>query len=265
VRVAVVTLFPDLVRTFLAHGLIRRAIGAGVLEAAVVDLRDHAHDRHRTVDDVPFGGGGGMVLRPEPLFEAVESVRREGDETILLSPQGEPLTHGLAAALASRPGLVLICGRYEGVDERVRVGLVDREVSIGDYVLMGGELPALVLLEVVARHLPGVLGNARSAAEDSFAAGLLDHPHYTRPATFRGMAVPEVLTRGDHGAIARWRRREALRATMEKRPDLLARAPLDADDAAWLEALRRERGPAGAAAPRPARASWRSGSGRMES
>ena len=239
-RATVVTIFPDLVRAFLGAGLVGRAVEAGQLEARVVDLRTHAHDRHRTVDDVPFGGGGGMVLKPEPLFEAVETHKRPGDVVILLSPQGTPLTHALAAGLAAAPGLLLLCGRYEGVDERVRLELVDREISIGDYVLMGGELPALVLLESVARHLPGVLGNETSAAQDSFAQGLLDYPQYTRPQEFRGRRVPEVLVSGDHGAVAAWRRREALRATWAKRPDLLAGAALDETDRSMLASIKRD-------------------------
>jgi tRNA (guanine37-N1)-methyltransferase len=239
-RITIVSIFPDLVRAFLGAGLIGRAVEAKTLEAKVVDLRDHAHNRHRMVDDVPFGGGGGMVLKPEPLFEAVETHRQPGDVVILLSPQGEPLTHALATELAGSPGLLLLCGRYEGVDERVRFALVDREVSIGDYVLMGGELPALVLLEAVARHLPGVLGNETSAARDSFAQGLLDFPHYTRPQEFRGHRVPDVLVSGDHAAVAAWRRREALRATWAKRPDLLEGAVLDETDRAVLASLRRD-------------------------
>jgi tRNA (guanine37-N1)-methyltransferase len=239
-RATVVTIFPDLVRTFLGAGIVGRAVESGLLETKVVDLRDHAHDRHRTVDDVPFGGGGGMVLKPEPLFEAVETHRKPGDVVILLSPQGEPLNHGLAAGLAGKPGLLLLCGRYEGVDERVRLELVDREISIGDYVLMGGELPALVLLECVARHLPGVLGNETSAGQDSFAQGLLDYPHYTRPQEFRGRRVPDVLVSGDHGAVAAWRRREGLRATLKKRPDLLERAALDETDRGMLASLKRD-------------------------
>ena len=239
-RITIISIFPDLVRTFLGAGLVGRAVEAKTLETKVVDLRDHAHDRHRTVDDVPFGGGGGMVLKPEPLFEAVETHRQPGDAVILLSPQGEPLTHALATELAGSRGLLLLCGRYEGVDERVRLELVDREVSIGDYVLMGGELPALVLLEAVARHLPGVLGNETSAARDSFAQGLQDFPHYTRPQEFRGLRVPDVLVSGDHGAVAAWRRQEALRATWAKRPDLLERAALDETDRAVLASLGRD-------------------------
>jgi len=227
------------VRGVLGHGLLKRAIESGALAVDVADLRNFAHDRHRTVDDAPFGGGGGMVLKPEPLCEAIEAVKRPGERVVLLSPQGAPLTHARAAALAGAPGLVLVCGRYEGVDERVLETVVDEEVSIGDYVLMGGELPALVLLEVVARHLPGVLGNEDSAGADSFAAGILDFPHYTRPAEFRGRKVPDVLLSGDHAEVARWRRAEALRQTLRKRPDLLAGASLTGEDNAIIDRLKR--------------------------
>jgi tRNA (guanine37-N1)-methyltransferase len=240
-RACVVTIFPDLIRGFLDHGLIKRARENGVLDVSVVDLRDHAHDRHSCVDDAPFGGGGGMVMRPEPLFEAVAAHRREGEKVLLMSPQGTPLNHALAARLAVLPGVLMICGRYEGVDERVREALVDEEISIGDYVLMGGEMPALVVLEAVARLVPGVLGNEESSGRDSFVRGLLDFPHYTRPQEFHGMRVPEVLVSGDHGAVERWRRRESLRQTLSKRPDLLASAPLDREDAAILDELRKEK------------------------
>ncbi len=238
-RVTFVTIFPDLVRAVLGHGLLKRGIEAGTLAVEVADLRDYAHDRHRQVDDAPFGGGGGMVLKPEPLCEAIEAVRRPGERVVLLSPQGRRLDHAKAVELAGRPGLVLVCGRYEGVDERVREAVVDEEVSIGDYVLMGGELPALVLLEALARHVPGVLGNGESAAAESFAAGLLDFPHYTRPAEFRGRKVPDVLLSGDHDAVARWRRAEALRQTWRKRPELLAAASLNDEDNAIIDRLKR--------------------------
>lgn len=238
-RAVFVTIFPELVRGALGHGLLRRAIESKALEVEVRDLRDFAHDRHRQVDDAPFGGGGGMVLKPEPLCEAVEAVKRPGERVVLLSPQGARLTHAKAKALADFPGLVLLCGRYEGVDERVRDLVVDEEVSIGDYVLMGGELPALVLLEVVARQVPGVLGNEDSAGADSFAAGVLDFPHFTRPAEFRGRSVPEVLLSGDHASVARWRRAEALRQTWLKRPDLLPSASLNDEDNAIIDRLKR--------------------------
>ena len=239
-RACVITIFPGIVRGFLSYGLIGRAIETGKLVVEVADLRDCAHDRHRSVDDAPFGGGGGMVMRPEPVFEAVEAHGKDGDRVVLLSPQGARLTHGKAAELATRPGLVLLCGRYEGVDERVRLALVDEEISIGDYVLMGGELPALVLLEAVARFVPGVLGNEDSSARDSFASGLLDFPHYTRPQEYRGIRVPEVLLSGDHEAVARWRRREALRSTLRNRPDLLGSVSLSDEDNAIMETLKRE-------------------------
>ena len=240
-RAVVVTIFPDLVRGFLDYGLIKRARDNGKLEIDVVDLRDHAHDRHHCVDDAPFGGGGGMVMRPEPLFEAVSAHKREGDRVILLSPQGAPFCHETAKRLAAQPGLVMICGRYEGVDERVRMALVDEEVSIGDYVLMGGELPALVVLEAMARFVPGVLGNEESSGRDSFVRGLLDFPHFTRPQEFHGMRAPEVLVSGDHAAVEKWRRREALRQTLLKRPEILATAELDREDAGILDELRKEK------------------------
>ncbi len=239
-RVCLITIFPGLIRAFLEYGLIKRAVENGQLAIHVVDLRDHAHDKHRQVDDTPFGGGGGMVLRPEPLFEAVEMHRQEGDRVILLSPQGRPLSHAKAAELASLPGLQLLCGRYEGVDERVRQSLVDEEISIGDYVLMGGELPALVLLETVARLMPGVLGNQASPEQDSFAQGLLDFPQYTRPAEFRGVRVPDVLLSGNHAAVVRWRKREALRQTLLKRPELILQTQLSEEDRALVETLKRE-------------------------
>jgi len=238
-RVTFITIFPELVRGVLGHGLLRRAIESKAIEVEVRDLRDFAHDRHRQVDDAPFGGGGGMVLKPEPLCEAVEAVKRPGERVVLLSPQGSRLTHAKATSLAAAPGLVLVCGRYEGVDERVRDLVVDEEISIGDYVLMGGEVPALVLLEVVARQVPGVLGNEDSAGADSFAAGVLDFPHFTRPAEFRGRGVPEVLLSGDHASVARWRRAEALRQTWLKRPDLLTAASLNDEDNAIIDRLKR--------------------------
>jgi tRNA (guanine37-N1)-methyltransferase len=238
-RATIVTIFPELVQGVLGHGLLKRAIESKRLTVEVANLRDYAHDRHRQVDDAPFGGGGGMVLKPEPLCEAVEAVKQPGERVVLLSPQGAPLTHATALALAAYPGLVLLCGRYEGVDERVRETVVDEEVSIGDYVLMGGELPALVLLETVARHVPGVLGNEDSAGAESFAAGVLDFPHYTRPADFRGRKVPEVLLSGDHASVAKWRRAEALRQTWLKRPDLLLGASLNDEDSAILNRLQK--------------------------
>jgi len=235
-RVDVLTIFPELFAPFLAASLIGKAREKGLLEVRVHDLREFAEDRHRSVDDEPYGGGGGMVMTAPPWIRAVRTVggemAGEGHHPwrVLLSPQGarldEPKVRELAARAAGE-GLILLCGRYEGIDERVRETVVDEEVSIGDYVLSGGELPAMVLIEALSRQVPGVVGLADSVANDSFRAGLLDHPHYTRPPVVEGLAVPAVLTSGDHAAIQRWRRSEALRATREKRPDLLEAGPCE--------------------------------------
>jgi tRNA (guanine37-N1)-methyltransferase len=236
-RVDVVTLFPELFDVPLHVSVVGRALERGIVEVAVHDLRQYGLGRHRSVDDYPYGGGAGMVLRPEPLFAAVEPLRAAGAYVVLLDPAGEHLTDALARELATRRHLALVCGRYEGIDERVRP-LADLEVSIGDYILTGGELPALVLLDAVARLVPGVIEEASSAA-DSFAAGLLEHPQYTRPETFGGQDVPDVLRSGNHGEVDRWRHREALRRTLERRPDLLETAPLTDEDRAELEELGR--------------------------
>ena len=241
-RFCVITIFPGLVAECMKYGLLGRAATGGQISVDVADLRDYTHDRHRTVDDTPFGGGGGMVMRAEPVCEAVEALKREGEKVILLTPQGRPLDHARVVELSHYPGLVLVCGRYEGIDERVREAVVDEEISIGDYVLMGGEMPALVLMEAVSRQVAGVLGNPDSAENESFVAGLLDCPHYTRPAEFRGMKVPDTLLSGDHSAVDRWRRREALRRTMERRPDLLDRATLDEEDRNFLDSLKKNTG-----------------------
>jgi tRNA (guanine37-N1)-methyltransferase len=238
-RIDVVTLFPELFAAPLSTSVIGRARERGLLDVELHDLREHGLGRHRSVDDYPYGGGAGMVLRPEPLYAAVEPLRDAGARVILLDPAGERLTDALARELARVPHLALVCGRYEGVDERARA-LADREVSIGDYVLTGGELPALVLIDAVARLVPGVI-ETESHEEDSFATGLLEHPQYTRPEEFRGMRVPPVLLSGDHGAVARWRRDEALRRTRERRPDLLDTTPaLDAEPAASRDATHTE-------------------------
>ena len=211
----------------LQESILRRAQDKGLATIGVHDLRHWTHDRHRVVDDVPYGGGAGMVLKPEPVFEAVEALRQGPDSTVVaLTPQGLPFGQRLAWELARLPHLILLCGRYEGFDDRIPQGLHALEVSIGDFVLSGGEIPALVVLDATVRLVPGVLGDETSAAADSFATGLLEHPHYTRPPMFRGMGVPPVLLSGDHQAIARWRRKQALRRTRERRPDLLTAASL---------------------------------------
>jgi tRNA (guanine37-N1)-methyltransferase len=238
--IEIVTLFPAMVEQCASHSIIGRARESGALQLHVVDLRDYTHDRHRTADDAPYGGGAGMVMKVEPLDEAIAGLRRNAQGTvrvILMSPQGRRLDQRVVEELARESHLALICGHYEGVDERVREHLVDDEISIGDYVLTGGELPALVLVDAVARLIPGVLGKAESAEEESFRDGLLEYPQYTRPEEYRGWRVPEVLLSGHHAMIARWRRRESLRRTLERRPDLLACARLTADDLEVLKEL----------------------------
>jgi len=253
----IVTIFPDFFRGPLDHGITRRACEMGLAKIAVHDLRQFTHDRHRTVDDRPFGGGEGMVLKPEPLFECLETLQlaqreervagRAKESVILLSAQGQRFTQKVASELAGLDRIVLLCGRYEGVDERVTEFLADRELSIGDYVLSGGELAAAVVIEAVTRLLPGAVGNEASTRQESFTAqvdaeaagaadstcgsgGLLDYPHYTRPAEFRGIPVPEVLLNGNHQDIRRWRREQALRKTLRNRPDLLREANLSDED-----------------------------------
>ena len=224
VRIDVITIFPGIFESPLRESLLGRAIEAGLLDVRVHDLRDSTIDKHRQVDDESYGGGPGMVLKPEPVFAAVESLGAGDRRTLLLSPAGRRLDQDLARQLAAEPWLVLICGRYEGVDERVAAGLPAEEVSIGDYVVAGGEVPALVVLEAVTRLVPGVIGRGESHEQDSFGdAGMLDHPHYTRPAEFRGLRVPETLLSGNHAEIERWRREAALEKTRRNRPDLLER------------------------------------------
>lgn len=237
-QVDVITLFPELFDLPLRTSVIGRAIERGLLQVTPHDLRQHGLGRHRSVDDYPYGGGAGMVLRPEPLQAAVQPLRDAGAHVILLDPAGERLTDALARQLSTLEHLALICGRYEGIDERAR-SLADHEVSIGDYVLTGGELPALVLIDVVARLVPGVIGEA-STDFDSFAAGLLEYPQYTRPEEFEGQEVPPILLSGNHGEVDRWRRREALRRTLQRRPDLLDSASLGDDDRRMLDELRNE-------------------------
>jgi tRNA (guanine37-N1)-methyltransferase len=237
VRIHVLALAPEILGSALAAGVPRRARECGVLEVFLHQLRDYAAGRHLQVDDTPYGGGQGMVLMPEPLVAAIEHVAADDrPRRILLSPRGPVLDQAGVERLAREPALLLVCGRYEGVDERV-VAHVDEELSVGDYVLSGGELAAMVVIDAVARLLPGALGNEASSADDSFARGLLEHAQYTRPERFRDVAVPSILLSGDHGAIARWRRQESLRLTLARRPDLLARAVLDDDDRAFLRGL----------------------------
>ena len=219
-RVDILTIFPEIFESPLRASLLGKAIERGVVDVHVYDIRDHTTDKHRQVDDESFGGGPGMVMKPEPIFAAVEALGEGEKRVILLSPAGRRLDQELVKKLSKEPWLVLICGRYEGVDERVVEGLPAEEISIGDYVLSGGEVPALAVLEAVTRLVPGVVGRSESVEQDSFETGILDHPHYTRPQEFRGMKVPEVLLSGDHAAIEKWRREEALRKTRRNRPDL---------------------------------------------
>jgi tRNA (guanine37-N1)-methyltransferase len=220
-KVDVLTLFPAMFAGPLDESIIKRARDAGLLDLKIHNLRDYAHTRHKTVDDRPFGGGPGMLLKPEPIFEAVEQLAQEQTRVILLSPAGRTFTQAVARELAQGEHLLLICGHYEGFDERVREQLADDELSIGDYVLTNGGLPVMVVIDAVTRLLPGVLGDDESAQEESFSDGLLEYPQYTRPAEFRGLKVPEVLLSGNHAEIARWRAEQARRRTKERRPDLL--------------------------------------------
>ena len=239
-RFDIFTLFPEMFVGPFQESIIKRAQEAGLVEIVIHNIRDYATDKHRTTDDTPYGGGGGMIMKPEPIFRAVETVL--GDDLgrtpiILLTPQGRRFTQEVARELAQHERIALICGHYEGVDERVAEHLATDELSIGDYVLTGGELPAMVIVDAVVRLLPGALGDPEAAQADSFAMGLLEHPHYTRPYDFRGWKVPEVLLSGHHGEIARWRRRESLRRTLERRPDLLEHAELTAEDVEFLREL----------------------------
>jgi tRNA (guanine37-N1)-methyltransferase len=243
----VVTIFPRMVEGALAEGVIGRGIERGLLDIKVHDLRDYTADRHRSVDDVPYGGGPGMVMKPEPVARAVESIRASrgvAEAVILLSPQGRCFTQAEAARIGQLRHVVLLCGRYEGMDERVRALVATEELSVGDYVLSGGELPALIVVDAVGRLVPGVVGDEGSVEADSFSRGLLDYPHYTRPAEFAGLKVPDVLLSGHHAQVRRWRKKAALARTLERRPELLDEARLDDEERELLrEILREERGP----------------------
>lgn len=238
-RFDILTLFPDMFEGVFSQSIIGRAVREGLISIGVHNIRDYATDKHRVTDDLPYGGGGGMVMKPEPIFAAVEAIRGSKSDipAILLTPQGRLLTHSVARELSQHQHLILICGRYEGVDERVRLHLVTDEISIGDYVLTGGELAAAVLVDAVGRLLPGVVGDPAATYRDSHAESLLEYPHYTRPAAFRGHAVPAILLSGDHARVARWRREQALLRTWTRRPDLLKKAALSEEDRAFLDSL----------------------------
>jgi tRNA (guanine37-N1)-methyltransferase len=238
-RFDILTLFPEMFSSPFQESILAKAIEKGLIEVRTINIRDFALDKHRIVDDAPYGGGQGMVMKVEPIARAIEQVKSEDPSvrTIYLTPEGKPLNQEIVRELSSRSHLILLCGRYEGVDERVRELFVDEEISIGDYVLTGGELAAMVLIDAVSRLLPGVLGSDRSAEEDSFFDSLLEYPQYTRPASFRGHGVPEALLSGNHQAISLWRRREALRRTQMRRPDLLSQASLSEEDKRVLEEI----------------------------
>ncbi len=244
----ILTLFPDIFEGVFHESIVKRAMEAGLVSIAIHNIRAYATDKHHITDEPPYGGGGGMIMKPEPIFRAVEAILdlEEGQEpevpVILLSPQGRLFTQSVARELSKHPHLILICGHYEGVDERVRQFLVTDEVSIGDYVLTGGEIPAMVIVDAVTRLIPGVLGDPGATFEDSHAEGLLEYPHYTRPQVFRGHSVPEVLLSGNHAEIVRWRRQEALRRTFARRPDLLAKARLSQADREFLRNVAQKKG-----------------------
>ena len=237
-RIDIITLFPEMFAGPFAASILARAQRNGLAEIHLHDFRRHGLGRHRMVDDTPYGGGGGMLLRPEPIFAAVDEIQNSAESKpfiILLTPQGEPLKHHHAVTLAEKNHLLVICGHYEGFDERIRTGLADQEISIGDFVLTGGELPAMVLVDAVVRQMPDVLGAEDGAADDSFAQGLLDYPQYTKPAEFRGCGVPDVLLSGNHARISAWRRKQALLRTAARRPDLLQSLDLTAKERAFLK------------------------------
>lgn len=239
-RFDVVTIFPSIINAYLGESILKRAVQNGLLDVKVHNLRDYTTDKHRTVDDYPYGGGSGMVMKIEPMYNALRAIGSDGEERrkILLSPQGRTYNQDIAEELLQeKKRILLICGRYEGIDERVRETLIDEELSIGDYVMTGGELASLVIIDSIARLCPGVLGDDESSKEESFTWGILDYPHYTRPPEFMGNTVPEMLLSGNHAKIAEWRRKEALKRTLENRPDLLKKAALSAEDTKMLQEL----------------------------
>ena len=238
-RFDIFTLLPEVFAPYLQASILEKAASRGLIEVLVHNIRDYTHDKHHITDDTPYGGGGGMVMKAEPMFEAVETVLGTPPlcPVILLTPQGRVFNQSIAAELSDYPRIALLCGRYEGIDERIRQHLITDQISIGDYVLTGGELPAMILVDAISRLLPGVLGDPDGAADDSHASGLLEYPHYTRPPEFRGEAVPAVLLSGDHAKIAKWRREQSLLRTLQQRPDLLATAPLTAADKKFLKSL----------------------------
>lgn len=241
-RFDVITIFPEIFNAYLNESILKRAAERNIIEVNVHNLRDFTTDRHRTVDDYPYGGGPGMVMKPEPFFSAVEYIKSDGipRRIIMLTPHGKTLSQDMALSMSRQnQNMILICGRYEAIDERVR-SLVDEEISIGDYVLTGGELPALVIIDSIVRLIPSVLGDERSAEEESFACGILEYPHYTRPPEFRGLKVPQVLLSGNHRAIFQWRRKEALRLTIVRRPDLMQRIPLKDEDYKLVSEIKEE-------------------------
>ncbi len=242
-KIDIVTIFPEIFNAYLSEGVIKRAVKNKIFDVHVHNLRDFTSDKHKTVDDYPYGGGAGMVMKPEPFFEAIKAIKSDGmrRKTIMLSPQGKVFDQNMAETMANeKNNLIFLCGRYEAIDERVRERLVDEEISIGDYVLSGGELPALVIIDAVARLIPGVLGDERSKEEESFTWGILDYPHYTRPQEFMGMQVPEVLISGNHNDILTWRRKEALRKTLSSRPDLIEKTKLSDKDHKLIKQIQEE-------------------------
>ncbi len=242
-KFSVVTIFPDMVRAYFNASIMKRAIDNGIISVVVHNLRDYATDKHKSVDDYPYGGGVGMVMKPEPFFRIAEDLwpQKENRRIILLSPKGRLFCQATAEELTrEQKEIIFLCGRYEAIDERVKEQLADDEISIGDYVLTGGELPALVIIDAVARLMPGVLGDSRSSEEDSFTCGLLDYPHYTRPEVFRGMKVPEVLLSGNHSEINRWRKKQSLKLTLERRPELIDKHILLSDEKELLDKLKEE-------------------------